>query len=145
MAPLRYAAKFDPFLSLDCVGLNLILGVPLSCPHAQPLLPISHQPRESKSKSTSQPNPGSPEIGLYYVREKDLGDLKVNLRNFFFVAYEFFNRSNDSNIICINKVKTCEQLPCKNGGTCRPGGRPLSDDLYTCDCTTGFKVRRVPI
>ncbi len=38
------------------------------------------------------------------------------------------------------KIKTCEQQPCRNGGSCRPGSRPWSDDLYTCDCTTGFKV-----
>ena len=46
---------------------------------------------------------------------------------------------HDSNLINL-QVKTCEHLPCMNGGTCNPGGRPLSDDLYTCDCTTGFKV-----
>jgi hypothetical protein len=38
------------------------------------------------------------------------------------------------------KIKTCGELPCLNGGTCRSGSRPWGDDLYTCDCTTGFKV-----
>ena len=49
------------------VGLTLICDVPPSCPAAQPLLPISHQPKQNgaqwNSQNPSQQNPGSPGDG----------------------------------------------------------------------------------
>ncbi len=37
------------------------------------------------------------------------------------------------------KIKTCAHTPCLNGGTCRDGQNPYTDDLYFCDCLTGYK------
>ncbi|TRY63548.1 hypothetical protein TCAL_08301 [Tigriopus californicus] len=39
------------------------------------------------------------------------------------------------------KIKTCDQRPCQNGATCRPGASYFSgsNNQYVCDCTPGFK------
>ena len=40
----------DPFPGRTWVGMTWICDVPPSCPAAQPVLPISHQPRQNQAK-----------------------------------------------------------------------------------------------
>ena len=65
----RYITTGRPISWQTSVGLTLIWDVPPSCPAAQPVLPLSHQPRQrverAKSKST-QPMFASGCVTLYF-------------------------------------------------------------------------------